>query len=65
MAHHFFSLLVLLTFDFCFLSIRYYVAEGVRIYSQETWRLVVGDKGKELVSLYMSEMASSCLEEED
>lgn len=28
---------------------RYYVAEGVRIYSQETWKLVFGDAGRELV----------------
>jgi len=25
---------------------RYYVAEGVRLYSQETWRLVMGDDGR-------------------
>jgi len=25
---------------------RYYVAEGVKIYSNETWKLVHGDQGK-------------------
>lgn len=29
---------------------RYYVAEGVRLYSQETWRLVMGDSGREWVA---------------
>ena len=28
---------------------RYYLAEGVRIYSQETWVLTVGQNGKSLV----------------
>jgi len=29
---------------------RYYVAEGVRVFSQETWRLAVGDRGVSLVA---------------
>ena len=29
---------------------RYYVAEGVRLYSQETWRLVMGERGREEVA---------------
>ena len=29
---------------------RYYVAEGVRAYSQETWRVVLGDQGREWVA---------------
>lgn len=33
---------------------RYYVAEGVRIYSQETWRQVTGTAGKDLVEKYVS-----------
>ncbi|PSN56963.1 hypothetical protein C0J52_10867 [Blattella germanica] len=33
---------------------RYYVAEGVRIYSQETWRQVTGTAGKDLVQKYIS-----------
>lgn len=33
---------------------RYYVAEGVRIYSQETWRQVTGTAGKQLVQKYIS-----------
>ncbi|KAL8583744.1 hypothetical protein ACOMHN_000365 [Nucella lapillus] len=32
---------------------RYYVAEGVRIYSQETWRLVTQGGGKDLVEKYI------------
>ncbi|KAF6022738.1 hypothetical protein EB796_018946 [Bugula neritina] len=32
---------------------RYYVAEGVRIYSQETWRKMAGDDGKLLVQKYI------------
>ncbi|XP_041353501.1 uncharacterized protein LOC121371570 [Gigantopelta aegis] len=32
---------------------RYYVAEGVRIYSQETWRLLTHGAGKQLVEKYM------------
>ena len=35
---------------------RYYVAEGVKIYSQETWKLIFGDNGKQLVSKYASEV---------
>ncbi|XP_077991642.1 uncharacterized protein LOC144445871 [Glandiceps talaboti] len=34
---------------------RYYVAEGVRIYSQETWRRVTGNRGKELVETYIKD----------
>ncbi|XP_070576630.1 uncharacterized protein [Ptychodera flava] len=34
---------------------RYYVAEGVRIYSQETWRRVTGTKGKEVVETYIKD----------
>ncbi|KAG8226262.1 hypothetical protein J437_LFUL004819 [Ladona fulva] len=33
---------------------RYYMAEGVRIYSQETWRQVTGTAGKELVLKFIS-----------
>ena len=35
--------------DFC----RYYTAEGVRIYSQETWNVVTGGKGKQLVEQHI------------
>ena len=35
---------------------RYYVAEGVRLYSQETWKQVAGDQGKELVERFMKEV---------
>lgn len=32
---------------------RYYVAEGVRIYSQETWRRVMGSCGRSMVQRYI------------
>lgn len=32
---------------------RYYVADGVRIYSQETWRQVTGSNGRSLVQRYI------------
>ena len=34
---------------------RYYVAEGVRLYSLETWKLIVGTNGRELLAKYMPE----------
>ena len=33
---------------------RYYLAEGVRLYNQETWKMVVGQIGKELVEKHIS-----------
>ncbi|XP_072032350.1 uncharacterized protein [Amphiura filiformis] len=35
---------------------RYYVAEGVRIYSQETWRAVTGTQGKRMVEEYICDV---------
>ena len=35
---------------------RYYVAEGVKIYSNETWRLVHGEKGREIICKYAKEV---------
>lgn len=32
---------------------RYYVAEGVRLYSQESWRMITENKGVELVGKYI------------
>lgn len=32
---------------------RYYAADGVRMYSQETWRQVTGSAGKDLVQLFI------------
>lgn len=40
--------------SFSLIHCRYYVAEGVRIYSQETWRQVTGTAGKDLVQKYIS-----------
>ena len=34
---------------------RYYVAEGVRLYSLDTWKQVVGTKGRESVASCMKE----------
>jgi hypothetical protein len=34
---------------------RYYVAEGVRIYSQKSWKMVMGMDGKQLVEKYIKE----------
>jgi hypothetical protein len=31
---------------------RYYVAEGVRIFSNDSWKMVHEDKGKEMVAKY-------------
>lgn len=31
---------------------RYYVADGVRLYSQETWKRVVGDNGRDFVAQF-------------
>ncbi|XP_076321586.1 uncharacterized protein LOC143231011 [Tachypleus tridentatus] len=37
---------------------RYYVAEGVRIYSQETWKIVAKNEGRELVAKYIEHMVN-------
>lgn len=37
---------------------RYYVAEGVKIFSNETWKNVFGDQGKHLVLRYAKEISS-------
>lgn len=34
---------------------RYYVAEGVRIYSQKSWEIIVGTEGKHMVEKYITE----------
>ncbi|KAF6254565.1 ARM repeat-containing protein [Scenedesmus sp. NREL 46B-D3] len=35
---------------------RYYIAEGVRLYSQETWRRVMGDGGRATVAKYVDQV---------
>lgn len=42
-------------FNFCS---RYYVAEGVRIYSQQSWKMIVGSEGKHMVEKYITETVS-------
>lgn len=41
---------------------RYYVAEGVRLHSQETWRQVAGSEGKALVEKYIDSVVSYYIE---
>lgn len=36
---------------------RYYVAEGVKIYSQDTWKSTFGDEGRQLVCTYATEIS--------
>ena len=38
------------------------MAEGVRIYSQQSWKMVVGTGGKHLVEKYMTETVSTGFE---
>ena len=50
-------------FDYYLLSrfskiFRYYIADGVRIYSQESWRRIVKDNGRMLVKKYISHFVS-------
>jgi hypothetical protein len=35
---------------------RYYVAEGVRLYSQETWRQVMGTIGRSKVAKFINQV---------
>jgi len=37
---------------------RYYVAEGVRLYSQETWRQVMGTTGRAKVAKYIDQVGT-------
>ncbi len=37
---------------------RYNVAEGVRLYSQETWRVVTQTRGMQLVEQHIHKMVS-------
>jgi len=41
---------------------RYYLAEGVRIYSQNTWRQIAGQRGKLLVEKYIENTVSYYVE---
>ena len=41
---------------------RYYVAEGVKIYSNETWRMVHGTNGKKMVCKYVKEVCNFYIE---
>lgn len=35
---------------------RYYLAEGVKLYNQETWRMVLGTEGKKYVETYIEQI---------
>lgn len=37
---------------------RYYMAEGVKLYNQQTWKLTVGDQGRVLVEKHIQEVIS-------
>lgn len=37
---------------------RYYVAEGVKIYSLETWKQVFGDQGRQIICKYAKEVCN-------
>jgi len=43
----------------CLVCRRYYVAEGVRIYSQETWRQITDNHGRQLVEQHISPTVSA------
>ena len=47
-------------FSMCYMVtlFRYYVAEGVRIYCQQSWKMVVGTEGKQLVEKHITEIVS-------
>lgn len=49
---------VLITIEICFSLKRYYVAEGVRIYSQQSWKMIFGTEGKHMVEKYITETVS-------
>ena len=40
---------------------RYYVAEGVRNASQETWKMVAGNNGRKLVQTYIKNVVGFLL----
>ena len=42
---------------------RYYVADGVRFYSQQTWQLAVGDQGKDWVATCIHSVVSYYVEQ--
>ncbi|XP_005089198.1 uncharacterized protein LOC101848704 [Aplysia californica] len=44
---------------------RYYVAEGVRIYSQETWRQITHGEGKALVEKFITDVVGYYVESTD
>ncbi|XP_019856793.1 PREDICTED: uncharacterized protein LOC100631796 [Amphimedon queenslandica] len=44
---------------------RYYIAEGVRLYSQETWRQVTMGKGTQLVENYIDKVVSFYIKESE
>jgi hypothetical protein len=40
---------------------RYYVAEGVRSYAQETWQLAMGGRGRLLVARHIQQVLNPCI----
>lgn len=41
---------------FSMLRARYYLADGVKLYSQETWRMMMGDRGRDMVGRYAKDV---------
>lgn len=41
----------------CIVVVRYYLAEGVKLYSQETWRMFMGNEGRQMVGKYAEHVA--------
>lgn len=41
---------------------RYYIADRVQKYSQESWRMIGGNQGRELVARYANEIVDYCVE---
>uniref|UniRef100_A0A1X7T4L7 Tubulin-specific chaperone D C-terminal domain-containing protein n=1 Tax=Amphimedon queenslandica TaxID=400682 RepID=A0A1X7T4L7_AMPQE len=54
-----------LAFCFYLMPTRYYIAEGVRLYSQETWRQVTMGKGTQLVENYIDKVVSFYIKESE
>lgn len=44
---------------------RYYVAEGVRLYSQQSWKIIAGDSGKALVEANIGNVVKFYTEQAD
>lgn len=48
---------------FCTAASRYYVADGVRLYCQDTWRLVMGNDGRSKVAQFVAPLVVHYIEQ--